>query len=64
MPESSTTAIVGVGNIGSALARYLNRGRESIVLAANDRLHAEALANELGPLARAASVEERSRTPM
>ena len=42
MPESSTTAIVGVGNIGSALARQLNRGGESIVLAANDRSHAEA----------------------
>ena len=58
MPESSTTAIVGVGNIGSALARHLNRAGESIILAANDRTHAEALAGELGSLARSASVEE------
>jgi predicted dinucleotide-binding enzyme len=58
MPETSTTAVVGVGNIGSAVARHLSRGGESIVLAANDRAHADALADELGPLARAASVEE------
>jgi predicted dinucleotide-binding enzyme len=65
MPESasrkgtgSTTAIVGVGNIGSALARHLVRGGEAVVLAAKDGPHAEALADELGPLARAASVED------
>lgn len=58
MPEASTTAIVGVGNIGSALARHLSRGGESIILAAKDRAHAEALADELGPLVRAASVED------
>jgi 8-hydroxy-5-deazaflavin:NADPH oxidoreductase len=65
MPESasrkgagSTTAIVGVGNIGSALARHLVRGDEAVVLAAKDGSHAEALADELGPLARAASVED------
>lgn len=58
MPEASTTAIVGVGNIGSALARHLSRGGESIVLAAKDMAHAEALADELGPLVRAASVED------
>jgi predicted dinucleotide-binding enzyme len=57
MPDS-TTAIVGVGNIGSALARHLSRGGEPIVLAAKDAAHAEALADELGPLVRAASVEE------
>jgi predicted dinucleotide-binding enzyme len=58
MPETSPTAVVGIGNIGSAVARHLTRGGESIVLAANDRAHADALADELGPLARAASVEE------
>jgi 8-hydroxy-5-deazaflavin:NADPH oxidoreductase len=55
MPE--TTAILGVGNIGSALARQLVRGDEPVLLASKDETHARALADELGPLARAASVE-------
>jgi predicted dinucleotide-binding enzyme len=50
--------VVGVGNIGSALARNLVRGDESVVLASKDESHAEALAGELGPLARATSVED------
>jgi 8-hydroxy-5-deazaflavin:NADPH oxidoreductase len=49
-----TTAIVGVGNIGGALARHLVAGSESVVLAAKDGSRAEAL----GPLAHAASVED------
>ena len=53
-----TTAIIGVGNIGSTVARHLVAGRETVVLAAKDDAHAQALANELGPLARAASVDE------
>src|SRR5882724_2446912 len=52
------TAIVGVGNIGGAVARHLVAGGESVVLAAKDQTRAEALAKELGPLARAASVED------
>jgi predicted dinucleotide-binding enzyme len=53
-----TIAIVGVGNIGGALARHLVAGSESVVLAAKDQSRAQALADELGPLARAASVED------
>jgi hypothetical protein len=52
------TAIIGVGNIGTALARHLVNGAEPVVLAAKDESHAAALAQELGPLAHAASVEE------
>ena len=37
-----TTAIVGVGNIGGALARHLVAGGESVVLAAKDQSRAEA----------------------
>jgi 8-hydroxy-5-deazaflavin:NADPH oxidoreductase len=55
MPE--TTAILGVGNIGSALARHLVRGDEPVLLASKDETRARALADQLGPLARAASVE-------
>lgn len=51
-----TTAIIGIGNIGSQLARHLVTGGEPIVLAAKDEARAEALALELGPLARAALV--------
>ena len=53
-----TTAIIGVGNIGGAVARHLVAGGEAVVLAANEESNAEALAGELGPLARAASVED------
>ena len=53
-----TTAIIGVGNIGGALARHLVAGGESVVLAAKDESRAESLADQLVPLARAASVED------
>src|ERR1700729_3986469 len=53
-----TTAIVGVGNIGSAVARHLVAGGEPVVLTAKDESGPQARAEELGPLARAASVED------
>jgi 8-hydroxy-5-deazaflavin:NADPH oxidoreductase len=53
-----TTAIIGIGNIGGTLARHLVRGGEPVLLAAKDEANAAALAQELGELARAASVEE------
>lgn len=53
-----TTAIVGVGHIGGALARDLLRGDEAVVLASRHAESATALAQELGPLARATSVED------
>jgi predicted dinucleotide-binding enzyme len=53
-----TTAIIGVGNLGGTVARHLVRGGESVVLAAKDEARAKALADELGPNARAASVED------
>ena len=53
-----TTAIIGTGNIGGQVARHLVAGGEPVVLAARDESHAAALANELGPLASAASVRQ------
>lgn len=53
-----TTAIIGVGTMGSQIARRLAAGGEPLVLAAKDRSGADALAAELGPAARAASVED------
>jgi len=53
-----STAIIGVGNLGGTVARHLVAGGESVVLAAADEGHAEKLADELGPNATAASVED------
>jgi predicted dinucleotide-binding enzyme len=53
-----TTAIIGVGNLGGTVARHLVAGDERVVLAAADEAHAEALADELGPNASAASVAD------
>ena len=53
-----TTAIIGTGNIGGTLARHLVRSGEPVVLAAKDEANAAALAQELGELGRAASVED------
>lgn len=53
-----STAIVGVGNIGAVLARHLVAGGESVVLAGKGPARAAEIADELGPLARAASVQD------
>ena len=53
-----TTAIIGIGHLGGSLARHLVDGGESVLLAAKDQTKVEQLADELGPLARAVSVEE------
>lgn len=43
-----TVAIVGVGSIGSVLARQLVRGGEDVVLASADFEHAQAVAKDVG----------------
>ena len=53
-----TTAIIGVGNLGGTVARHLVTGDEPVVLAAANEEHAKTLADELGPNANAASVED------
>src|SRR5207244_8509578 len=53
-----TTAIIGIGNIGKSVARHLVDGGERVVLAAREESNATALANELGELASATSVEK------
>jgi 8-hydroxy-5-deazaflavin:NADPH oxidoreductase len=54
------TAIIGVGNLGSALARHLVAGDELVVLAAKDEGHGVSLAHELGPHAEAAALVEEA----
>src|SRR3954466_12978400 len=56
--DSLTTAIIGIGNIGSPLARHLVDGGEPVVLSARDASRVQTLAHQLGPRARAASVED------
>ena len=53
-----STAIIGTGNLGGTVARHLVAGGESVVVAAKDESKAKALADDLGPNARAASVED------
>ena len=53
-----TTAIIGTGQIGSALAGNLTRGGEPVVLASQGNDHAAALAGPLGELATAAPVAD------
>jgi predicted dinucleotide-binding enzyme len=53
-----TTAIIGIGNVGGALARHLVRAGEPVMLAARDESATAALAGELGSLASAASVPD------
>jgi predicted dinucleotide-binding enzyme len=45
-----TTAVIGVGNLGSRVARNLVNGGERVVLAAGDQSSADTLAGELGEL--------------
>ena len=53
-----TTAIIGVGNIGSAAAQHLVDGGEAVVLSANTEGSAGELATRLGEPASAASVAD------
>ena len=53
-----TTAIIGVGNVGGAMARHLVDGGEPVILAAGKEPDAAALADKLGPLAHPATVQE------
>ena len=52
-----TTAIIGVGNVGGALARHLVRGGEPVMLAAREKPDAAALAGGLGSTGRSARRE-------
>lgn len=54
------TAIIGVGNIGSALAANLVRGGEDVVLASRGLDHAQAVASNVG--ARATTIDDAIST--
>jgi 8-hydroxy-5-deazaflavin:NADPH oxidoreductase len=52
------TAIIGVGNIGSALAKNLTAGGEAVIIANRDFAKAEKLAGELGGKAKAMTIAD------
>ena len=53
-----STAILGVGNIGGAVATHLAAAGEAVVLASQDQSSAEELARRLGPSASAGGVAD------
>ena len=53
-----TTAIIGVGNIGTNVARNLVQGGERVILVNRDKSKADKLAAELGDLATSAEVAD------
>jgi 8-hydroxy-5-deazaflavin:NADPH oxidoreductase len=53
-----TTAIIGVGELGTAISRLLVQSGEPVVLAARDDAHAAGLAAQLGSLASSASLSQ------
>ena len=53
-----TTAIIGVGLLGTAAARSLVQGGERVILANRDKSKADKLAAELGDLATSAEVSD------
>jgi len=53
-----TTAIIGVGTIGTIVARNLVQGGERVILANRDKSKADKLAAELGDLATSAEVAD------
>ena len=55
------TAIIGLGNIGSRLAANLVAGDELVIVSARDVARARALAQSLGPNARALPIETALR---
>jgi 8-hydroxy-5-deazaflavin:NADPH oxidoreductase len=53
-----STAVVGLGNIGSRLAKNLTRGGQTIIVADKDLAKAEKLAGDLGKNAQAMAVAD------
>ncbi|WP_168796505.1 NADPH-dependent F420 reductase [Arthrobacter echini] len=53
-----TTAIIGIGNIGSRVARNLVEGGERVILTSHDRSATDSMAEELGELASSATTED------
>ncbi len=58
MSNEKKVAIIGVGNIGTAIATNTVKGNRPVILASRKREDAEALSNKLGDLATAAEIPD------
>ncbi|MCF8428460.1 MAG: NAD(P)-binding domain-containing protein [Bacteroidia bacterium] len=56
--SKTTVAVIGLGNIGKAIATNLVKGNQSIILASRDIEKTKALANQLGNLATAKEITD------
>lgn len=54
----TNVAIIGLGNIGKAIATNLIKGNRSVILASRDNTQAKVLANQLGNLAKAKEITD------
>ena len=59
--SKKTVAIIGLGNIGKAIATNLVKGNHSVILASSDIAKAKALAGQLGNLAISKEIEDAIR---
>jgi predicted dinucleotide-binding enzyme len=55
------TSIIGVGNIGSRIAKNLANGGQKVILSARTQVNAQKLADEIGPNATALPIEQAIR---
>lgn len=58
---STKVAIIGLGNIGKAIATNLVKGNHSVILASRDNGKSKALAEQLGDLATTKEIEDAIR---
>ncbi|MEG0698081.1 MAG: NAD(P)-binding domain-containing protein, partial [Algoriella sp.] len=58
MSNEKKVAIIGVGNIGTAIATNTVKGNRPVILASRKLEDAEALSNKLGDLATAAEIPD------
>lgn len=59
--SKTTVAVIGLGNIGKALATNLVKGNHSVILASKDRAKTQALAEQLGNLATTKEIADAIR---
>ncbi|MEP7197679.1 MAG: NAD(P)-binding domain-containing protein [Saprospiraceae bacterium] len=59
--SKTTVAVIGLGNIGKAIATNLVKGNHSVILASRDNEKTEALAGQLGNLATTKNIADAIR---
>ena len=59
--SKTTVAVIGLGNIGKAVATNLVKGNHSVILASRDNEKTKALAEQLGNLATSKEIADAIR---